>query len=1488
MNFFYECELFQSKISEEDGGLKGSVLKKIEELRRRKSLSPSKKLKMYDRPSGIYILKMQGQGHNMRVLIQEYKEETPGGEDVTIYFLRDYISQADYEPRWRTRIEPELNKQGRYLELFPLPEEEKNAAVEAYLLSRRAPEKKRELLPEAMGEWLQDFSVDQDFAVYETKRWIQFAATEISGYESQFGHLLRDLYFDLPSIREVEDADRNILLVYNQDIYIVVEDTGLKSGTTKFPVYLLLGGGFLGQQDPETLNPVQIIHDTYLEKIRRKEYDFDTISRAAYRAYPAAVLKDINRWIELQRGSEKSNLALSPEQVKLLKHYRFPKFINGQAGSGKSEMLYYLFAEICFRKQALGFEGQPIFLTENEELLERALYDTADKIKNNAAYSGFSPDDNLQEYFAPFQKYILNHLIDDPENFPLDKRVNFAKFKILYENSKLPENTKRKLPAEVAWFIIYTFIKGYDAEIEELKPEDFVKLPRKDQDVIDETTYSQVYREVWQPFYRKLRNEDYWDRLDLVKWVLQNYEEIPEEHKFSVILCDEAQDFTRIELQLILKLSKYLEYDLSNLQQFPFTLAGDPFQTVNPTGFSLQKLKRLFTSELENNMQVKFQHEFTEELHYNYRSSAPIVNLANLIQYVRYRFLETSDLRYPQEARQVGDFDLPEFFSLKKLDNGFLEKLQFAVFLIPCNDGEEEEYIQSQELLKGREISAKSAARAKGSEYPVVVLYGFGEELIRDFHPGIFHKLVQEPDAYKELPPGDKFKLSFFFNKLYVAITRAKEKLLILDTEKAYESFWKPLRYSEVFHEIEEEYWENLRSEKAFVEGNPTAFEEIDHATAKRNADADWETALLYSDPKRMRDAARWYKMLGPNYQKNMVRCEAKALEFEFKYEKAASLYEEINDLEDASRCYWINGSWEELLEVNKSLQTDTKYQIRNFVASVMLGKVQSLDGLFRHKARIPNAFRDRELRFPLTWVSDFYKKLSALILQLAENIDDAKKEELATTLVYFRVEDPHILGLIARLYFNLRNFNQAVVYWDQIESVDHTDYQKARFEISSDPGDKLHYLSFFAPRKEILEFYAALGEFELDKQVADKIQRAYLQEGKFKEAIRANERHHLSWPSLLQGEVNSIDTRAILLLSELNSHLHSIPARNRNRFFELAAFEHLMALLKKEKAVRKWLERGSNGASDLIDRVRREDKLMDFLREFTIFFSFTHLPPEKFSGDYFRLFKLVGAAWAGKRELGREKDYLHLIVALERSKNLFKDIVAEFAWLLKQRSLEESTRKILENRYLKVLFKLHRRDLGEREEEISQLDKDNITRLVQIDSEEVLGKRKFTYRELFELPDLPDIDRLLQELESLPPVEPPTPPVEKPVLERKEPEDVSEPERPPLKAATVKGNTGNGVPEKPAVPEKDTTVNVQPVSPPPVAKANPTEEVLVKQDAELEKLQHEIRSLKKQLDMMQQLLDEKENVVISKEKVITSQEKLISRLEEMLKQYEE
>jgi hypothetical protein len=155
-------------------------------------------------------------------------------------------------------------------------------------------------------------------------------------------------------------------------------------------------------------------------------YDLTPFAR---RSYPSYLLADEQSWLAIERGRE-ANLALSTEEEQILKSVStsapgtgsLPLFINGRAGSGKSTMLLYLFADYCYRKyynkqghrRVEPLPGEPLFLTYNERLLEVARDGVNTLLTSHHRFVAERSQGNEQEsidhFFQPFQKFLFSLL----------------------------------------------------------------------------------------------------------------------------------------------------------------------------------------------------------------------------------------------------------------------------------------------------------------------------------------------------------------------------------------------------------------------------------------------------------------------------------------------------------------------------------------------------------------------------------------------------------------------------------------------------------------------------------------------------------------------------------------------------------------------------------------------------------------------------------------------------------------------------------------------------------------------------------------------------------------------------------------------------------------------------------------------------------------------------------------------------------------------
>lgn len=91
-----------------------------------------------------------------------------------------------------------------------------------------------------------------------------------------------------------------------------------------------------------------------------------------------------------------------------------------------------------------------------------------------------------------------------------------------------------------------------------------------------------------------------------------------------------------------------------------------------------------------------------------------------------------------------------------------------------------------------------TAISSKGLEFSAVLLYRFADQLPKSFTKILNHEEIQSES--------DKYDLSHFFTKLYIAISRAKNVLYIADTQENYERFW--------IHFVDNEFVKGLLTNK--------------------------------------------------------------------------------------------------------------------------------------------------------------------------------------------------------------------------------------------------------------------------------------------------------------------------------------------------------------------------------------------------------------------------------------------------------------------------------------------------------------------------------------------------------------------------------------------------------------------------------------------------------------------------------------------------
>lgn len=691
-------------------------------------------------------------------------------------------------------------------------------------------------------------------------------------------------------------------------------------------------------------------------EVRQAAADLDAgetelLLRASRRAYPATVLTNDELWIDLER-EEIANMALSPEESEVLESARhsdtpFPLFINGRAGSGKSTILQYLFADILFAygtRVGFGIGGGartsgaprcPLYLTANGELLRNARNFVHRLLTGEAQFldldDGLSCNemdlpDLLDEAFREFHPFMLSLLPREIRSrFQNANRIDYPRFRRLWEQrfGKEPK-ARREFGPDLSWHVIRSYIKGMGAD-EFLSPEDYGQLP-ENQLTVTEQTFTAVYEQVWVRWYSSISEEGYWDDQDLARCIL-DHDLAP--RSYSAVFCDEAQDFTRIELEVLLRLSLYSNRSLppDAVSRVPFAFAGDEFQTLNPTGFRWDSVKAAFVEkfiyELDPGRRTEKADLNYRELHYNYRSAEPIVRLCNLVQALRSATFGIPELR-PQRP-WLRQRNAPSVLFYKSGDAGFWssfrEQAGAYVVIVPCNEGEEAEFVANDphlrehvELVDGVPRNVLSAGRAKGCEYPAVVVYGFGDQADKDFCAPLGETAGGDADSRKSLSH------QYFINRVYVAVSRPKSRLVVVDGDEGLRKLWLIAKDEFARERLVgalkrgAEVWASEIGGMAI--GRPGDLSRDDIPDRLENARAFEEDGRSRRDAYLMMQAASAYRESGDLAK--WRECRARALDFEERALESGTAYAEAGLLDDARRCLWRaeRPGWLKLMEL--------------------------------------------------------------------------------------------------------------------------------------------------------------------------------------------------------------------------------------------------------------------------------------------------------------------------------------------------------------------------------------------------------------------------------------------------------------------------------------------------------------------------------------------------------------------------------------------
>lgn len=453
--------------------------------------------------------------------------------------------------------------------------------------------------------------------------------------------------------------------------------------------------------------------------------------------YVAFVVND--RYLAVLLDSENSDYLyyLSDEQFQCLKSIEKPIMLSGSAGSGKTTVAFHKLFWCYNNNYKTGYFTFTDLLCENA----RTAFNKFSCINGGVKPEFFS----MNKFYSQILKIDCN------------KIVKYSMFNRWYSDNKYRYNFLKKIDGMDIWTEIRGIIKGYiGLEGKNIKdicnsnemciPLDvYLNIP--DSYSIFEDNQKKIIYKICQDYQSWIKEEGLYDENELTIEVLQ---QINENEKYDFVIVDEIQDLSEIQLYMISKLTK-------NPNNIMFS--GDIHQIVNPTFFSFGRLKNIYYG------QVIELNEFT--LTKNYRNTDAIVNVLNRLTEERKRLIGSSKYDYEEKyIREGKPVQLIAYTSksIKELLEMVKDKHYCAVVVL--NEEEKRILLEIDNEASGRIFTV---SEIKGLEYENIYCINI---------------ISSNIEAWREMYSGfgkKKSKYRYYFNQLYVSVSRAKKNLYLYE-----------------------------------------------------------------------------------------------------------------------------------------------------------------------------------------------------------------------------------------------------------------------------------------------------------------------------------------------------------------------------------------------------------------------------------------------------------------------------------------------------------------------------------------------------------------------------------------------------------------------------------------------------------------------------------------------------------------------------------
>ncbi|MEZ4886732.1 MAG: hypothetical protein R3E32_18535 [Chitinophagales bacterium] len=418
-----------------------------------------------------------------------------------------------------------------------------------------------------------------------------------------------------------------------------------------------------------------------------------------------------------------------------------PLIIIGSAGSGKTALTL---EKMKYLKGNIAYMSLSPYLVENSQ---------------NIYYSNNYENEKQEVDFLSFREYL------ESIQLPKGKEIVFKDFERWYNRYKQAVKIKEsyKLFEEFKGVLTGSIVdKPY------LSREDYLNLGVRQSIFLDKER--PIVYDVFEKYLDYLKEGKYYDS-NIVAF--EHLEKVSPKYDFLVV--DEVQDFTNVQLKLMLQ-------SLKN-QATNFILSGDSNQIVHPNFFSWSQLKSMF-------FQSSLKGTLIRILKTNYRNSQKITTLSNnLLKIKNARFgsidkESTYLIDTVSETKGEINFYQESDAIKKELNTKTQGSAKFAVLVM--NNEEKStvsKYFNTPLLF--------SIQEAKGLEYENIILFNFISNYDKEFRhitDGVTDQdLLDENMQFgraKDKTNKELEAYKFYINSLYVAFTRGVKNIYVIEKSK--------------------------------------------------------------------------------------------------------------------------------------------------------------------------------------------------------------------------------------------------------------------------------------------------------------------------------------------------------------------------------------------------------------------------------------------------------------------------------------------------------------------------------------------------------------------------------------------------------------------------------------------------------------------------------------------------------------------------------